>query len=145
MQAQISKEKSYKVGRLAELLHIKISKIRSYERSGMISEPERDSSGQRLYKEQDLQRLEFILRAQKLGFTLRQIKELLELRVDRYNNCEDVRQRIEEKSQEIEKKIQDLQGIQKALDRMADACKSRGPRGACPILDELNANKGGQL
>ncbi len=125
------------IGKLAKSVGINIETIRYYERVGMMPEPQRRESGYRVYSEDDEHRLKFIRHAKELGFSLREIRELLELRVDHRNSCEEVRVQTEAKIADIEQKIVNLERIRRALMKLAAACRERGPSGECPILEAL--------
>ena len=84
-------------------------------------------------------RLQFIKRAQKLGFSLKEIAELLSLRVDPETSCDDVKKRTEAKLADIEAKIHALERMRKALKKLVASCSGRGPTSACPILEALEA------
>lgn len=124
-------------GEIAEKAGVNPETLRYYERKELIPEPRRSDGGFRLYDENYVDRLRFIQRAKDLGFTLTEIKGLLDLRVDEKATCRDVRARAEDKVAEVEEKIRDLQRIQKALTRLADACEEDGPTSECPILDAM--------
>jgi MerR family mercuric resistance operon transcriptional regulator len=94
-----------------------------------------------LYNDSDLKKIKFIKHAQVLGFTLREIKDLLTLRVDPETTCEDVRLRAERKIVDIENKLKELQRMKKALLKLTAACAGTGPTGDCPILEALEATK----
>ena len=113
--------------------------MRFYEREGLLDRPARSpSSGYRLYREDVVTRLQFILRAKELGFTLNEIKELLSLRVDPGTSCEDMKARAEVKIADIEEKIGTLQRMRAALLRLTKACCETGGGADCPILDALD-------
>ena len=75
---------------LARIADVSGEAIRYYEKRGLIPPPERTAAGYRIYTSQDVSRLQFVKRAQNLGFSLREVKELLEFRVDDECSCEDV-------------------------------------------------------
>ncbi|RMG66911.1 MAG: Zn(2+)-responsive transcriptional regulator [Calditrichaeota bacterium] len=127
----------YTIGKLAARAGVNIDTIRFYERQGLMPEPRRRESGYRLYSDEDLKRLRFILRAKELGFTLREIRDLLELRVDGETGCEDVRRQAEAKIALIDQKIARLRQVREALSRLAQACRASSPAGECPILHYL--------
>ena len=129
--------KNLTVGQLAKSTGINIETVRYYERISMMPKPTRKESGYRLYSEEDIARLKFILHAKELGFALREIRELLELRVDPETTCEEVRHQAEMKIADIENKITDLIRIKNALEKLAAACQEKGPTGDCPILEAL--------
>ncbi len=128
---------AYTIGKLAARAGVKIDTIRFYERQGLMPEPRRRESGYRLYTDEDLKRLRFILRAKALGFTLREIRELLALRVDGETGCEEVRHQAEVKIEWIDQKIAQLTQVRDALVRLAAACRANSPAGECPILHYL--------
>lgn len=127
------------IGKLARSAGINIETVRYYERIGIMPEPERKDSGYRQYSPEDLSRLKFILHAKELGFSLKEIGELLELRVDPETNCDDVRQQAEIKIADIEEKIKTLQRIRAALLNLTTACRERKQTSECPILEALEA------
>ena len=83
-------------------------------------------------------RIRFIKRAQELGFSLKEISELLSLRMDRGVSCADVKRRAEAKISEVQQKIEYLRKINEALTKLAASCRGRGPTGECPILEALD-------
>ena len=126
---------TYTIGKLAKDTAVNIETIRFYERKGLLPKPNRSPSGYRQYSDEDLKRMHFILLAKKHGFSLEDIKELLELRVDPSSSCLEVRTKAEEKITVIEKKITELSRMKQALEILAASCHGVGPSGECPILD----------
>ncbi len=127
--------KRYRRGQLAKAAGINPETLRFYERQGILPEPPRSRGGFRLYGEEDLKRLRFVGMAKKHGFTLKEIRELLELRVDSRTSCEEVRQIAEEKLTLIDQKLQELQRMKKALQHLVASCHHQGASGDCPILE----------
>lgn len=127
------------IGQLAKKAKLNIQTIRYYERRGLIAEPPRLESGYRQYSQSDLARLRFIKHAKELGFSLREIMELLSLRVDPNTTCADVKKRTEAKLADVEEKILALQRIRKALGHLVGLCRGRGPTSECPILEAFEA------
>lgn len=119
-------------------LGLGVETIRFYEREGLLEEPRRRASGYRQYSEQAVQRIHFIKRAQQLGFSLKEIAELLLLRVDAQTSCEEVKQRTEAKITEVERKLAELQRLRQALLQIASLCTGQGPGSCCPMLDALD-------
>lgn len=114
--------------------------LRYYEREALIPEPPRSSAGYRLYDDSYVDRIRFIGRAQELGFTLKEIKELLELRGGPEATCADVKGQAEAKLEEMDAKIHDLQRIRDALAVLAKTCAGgTAPTTACPILDAMES------
>jgi len=125
------------IGKVSRQSGIGVETVRFYEKSGLIDEPPRTESGYRQYPASTVVRIRFIKRAKELGFTLKEIKELLNLRLDPTTTCDDVRLMAEEKQKNVGAKIQSLKGIEKALGELIDACAIGGPDGECPILETL--------
>lgn len=127
------------IGQLAKQAYVNIETIRYYERRGLIPEPPRRESGYRQYAPDTIKRIKFIKRAQELGFSLREIQELLSLRVDPRATSTDIKRRAEAKLADIDTKLRDLKRMKAALLKLTAACRRRGPTSECPILDALEA------
>jgi len=127
-----------KSGELAKRADVSVETLRFYERKGLLPEPPRRRSGYRQYPEESVGRIRFIKRAQEVGFSLEEIKELLALRVRPGTTCAQVRERAEHKVQEVRQKIADLKAIERALNKLTASCSGRGPISACPILENLD-------
>ena len=127
----------FTIGKLAKKANVNLETIRYYERRGLLPEPPRNKSGHREYSLEEVKRTEFIKRCQALGFTLKEISELLSLKVIPGTTCGDVKAHVETKIADVEKRIVDLEKIRKALLRMSSKCIGKGPVGLCPILEEL--------
>ena len=126
------------IGGLAKAAGIGVETVRFYERRGLIPEPPRTGSGYRQYAPGMVERLRFIRRAQGLGFTLAEISELLELRVDEVAACGSVEVQAREKLDQVAGKIDELRRIEAALERLVEKCEARKPTGECPILETLD-------
>lgn len=131
------------IGQFAQKAQVHVETVRYYERRGLLPAPARRWSGYRQYSQDDVTRLQFIKRAQKLGFSLKEIAELLSLRVDPHTTCDDVRQRATTKLTDIEAKIQTLETMRKALKKLIASCSGRGPTTECPILEALETKEEG--
>ncbi|HKJ68889.1 MAG TPA: MerR family transcriptional regulator [bacterium] len=131
---------TYKIGEAAEKADVHKETLRYYERRGLIPEPERRRSGYRIFTDEHIERIRFIKRAQELGFTLKEIEDLLTLRVDETTTCADVRARAETKLTDIEDKIAELQQIKRALQQLTNLCQGEGPTSECPILDAMKGS-----
>ena len=125
---------------LAHKAGVNVETLRYYERRGLLPEPPRRASGYRQYSQDDVARLQFIKRAKELGFTLQEVQELLDLRVDPDTPCAMVKRRADLKIIDIEAKLQSLKRIKKALNKLAATCSGRGPVGDCPILEALGGD-----
>ncbi len=123
--------------KLAKKAQVNIETIRYYERRGLISRPPRPHSGYRQYSDEIVKRIGFIKRAKELGFSLKEIGNLLSLRLDPSTSCSDIKGRAEKKIEQIEEKIKTLQKMKKALVAVSRTCSGRGPTSECPILKAL--------
>lgn len=130
------------IGQVARRAGIGVETVRFYEREKLLEEPGRRESGYRQYGNEVVARLRFIRKSKELGFSLKEIKELLALRVDPATTCAEVRSKAEEKIADIEQKIQTLQQMKNALKKLATTCTGRGPTSECPILDALEPEEG---
>lgn len=127
------------IGKVARLAGIGVETVRFYEREGLLNRPPRKGSGYRQYPEESIHRLRFIKRAKELGFTLREIKELLGLRLDVPSSatCTAVRKLAEEKIAQVRSKIKTLQRMEAVLVQLVVSCENRAVTGECPILEVL--------
>lgn len=126
------------IGQLAERGGINLETIRYYEREGLMLPPPRKSSGHRAYSPNAVRRLRFIKRAQELGFSLSEIKELFALRLDPDQLCAEVIQQIETKTKQVEAKISHLKAIRRALVGLKESCDGTCPMSECPILESFD-------
>lgn len=126
-----------KIGQLAHEAGVTIQTIRYYERIGLLSAQTRSKSGYRFYQQENLLRLRFIGKAKSLGFSLKKIKELLELRLDPSTNCNQIKDKAERKQAEISAKIAFLAGLNRTLSKLIQDCSSSIPNAPCPILLSL--------
>ncbi len=129
---------SMTIGQVAKQTGVGIETVRFYERERMIPKPPRRSSGYRAYPLETIARVAFIRNAKELGFSLREIRELLSLHVDSRANCKAVKQRGEEKIEDINSKLRRLQRMKRELTKLLHACNERQPTGPCPLLDALD-------
>ena len=122
-----------KVGKLAEAAGVGVETIRFYERRGLLQQPEKKASGYREYNPGDVARIQFIKTAQAIGFTLKEIAELIQLEKDHNSRCGDVQQRAQEKVQLVEQKITQLQKMRAELNRLSQCCDSERPLSECGL------------
>ncbi|MBK7381629.1 MAG: heavy metal-responsive transcriptional regulator [Ignavibacteriales bacterium] len=128
----------YFVGQLAKETGINLETVRYYEKLKLLPKPKRRESRYRVYDENDLKRLLFIKRAKELGFTLKEIKELFELRIDSEAKCGDVKHLTEHKLKDIDNRISDLKKIKSVLVRLIDQCVNEEiSSDECPILESI--------
>ncbi len=126
---------------LAKQSGVNLETIRYYERQGLLAKPPRSSAGYRQFSAGSVRRVRFIKRAQELGFSLKEIKELLALRITPGSTRADVRKRAEAKIADIDEKVQHLRAMKRALVSLTEACCENGPASDCPILENLSLEK----
>jgi len=126
-------------GPLAKQTGVNIETIRYYEKIGLMPDPARSSGGHRIYDQPQMKRLSFIRRSRELGFTLHEIRELLELVDGGDYTCAEVRDRTLRHLNDVALKICDLQKMQSTLKSMASKCDG-GLVPECPIVDALYSN-----
>ncbi|MDX1672887.1 MAG: MerR family transcriptional regulator [Balneolaceae bacterium] len=131
---------TYKIGEVARRADVNKETVRYYEKRELIPEPDRRRSGYRIFTQRHIDQIKFIKRAQELGFTLSEIKELLDLRMDDNTTCSEIKIEAQVKYRDVADKIEDLERIKKTLVDLIDACSGEGPKGDCPILDALEGN-----
>ena len=133
---------SLTIGDVAKEAGVGVETIRFYERKGLIDQPSRPSSGFRRYDAQMPRRIRFIRHAQGLGFSLREIRELLDLRIDPNVSCADVKAKAVAKVTEVEEKLASLGRIRETLLAITRSCSGEGPTSDCPILDAFDDELG---
>ncbi len=125
-------------GEVAQQANVHVETLRYYERRGLVSVPLRSVSNYRLYPKDTVRHVRFIKRAQDLGFSLGEIKELLSLRTSPKARSADVRAQAAAKITAIEEKIRALKAMKKTLSKLVTECSGRGPVAECPILGALD-------
>ena len=120
---------------LAKLAGVGAESLRFYEQQGLIEKPARNEAGYRIYDGGDLERLQFIRRAQDLGFSLQDIKQLLQLTGNIKTPRKTVRDFAEARLVVIRRKISDLQAMEKSLSRLVAQCSGKGALQGCPIAE----------
>ncbi|MBJ7574178.1 heavy metal-responsive transcriptional regulator [Luteimonas sp. MC1828] len=126
------------IGQLSKRTDTPIDTIRYYERNGVLPAPERQASGYRSFGDDDVARLRFVRRAKGLGFTLREIRDLLALSANRGEDMAAVRHAATLRLSEVERKIDELERIRDGLRALVDACPGHGNVTHCPILSSLS-------
>ncbi len=129
------------IGKVARESGLGIETIRFYEREKLIAAPPRSDSGYRQYPENTITRIHFIKRSKALGFTLREIRELLALSEDIKSDCEIFKDIALEKMEEIEQKIRYLKRMRNALKKLSVACPGNVSHRQCPILNALTDSR----
>ncbi len=130
-----------KIGEVAKAAGVGIDAVRFYEREGLLPEPDRQPSGYRDYAPEAVLDLRFIKRAKELGFSLKEISELLSISREQDATAGDVEKLAEAKLADLEDKIRSLQRMKKALREVAESCPGRGPTSDCSILRSLTGDQ----
>ena len=131
------------ISKAAKNAGVGVETIRFYERKGLIEQPLKPQyGGYRTYPIETVQRIKFVRQAQEIGFSLREIEELLSLRADPSADCSDVRERATAKLEEVDRKMEQLGRIRAALDELIQACPGRGALRNCSIMESLVAATG---
>ena len=128
------------IGRVARAAGVATTTLRYYERVGVLSPKDRNGAGYRLYDGETVERLQFIRSAQAVGFSLDDIRALLDLNRQGRKTCQaEVQRLLEQRLAEVDKKLHDLKRVRGALGRALNRC--RRSRGECAVLRELSPKK----
>lgn len=124
------------IGRVAKKIGVTPDAIRFYERNALLPRPPRSSGGFREFADADVETLGFIRRVQRLGFTLKEVRELLQLRQRRLQPCAPVRRRLEQKLLDVHRKLTDLHRLERELRAALRTCDKKVHRRSarCPLL-----------
>lgn len=125
------------IGKLAKHSEVNLETIRFYEREGLLPKPPRSAAGYRVFPVEAVRQVRFIKHAKELGFSLKEIKELLTLRIDPGSTGADVRKRAKAKIADIDEKMKILHSMKKALTELTAACHGKGSISKCSILETL--------
>jgi len=130
--------KTITIGIAVNLADVGVETIRFYERKGLITQPLKpDGGGYRHYSNKIIQRLRFIRQAQELGFSLKEISELLSLRANPDSDCSEIQRRANAKLTKVEEKIDQLKVIGTALKKVIAACPLHGDLETCSIISAM--------
>lgn len=131
-----------KIGEVAKRTGIGIETLRFYERSGLLSQPARTEGGYRLYDSEALDTLEFIKRAQTLGFTLEEIKRIMAESRAGQSPCDEVREVVRQRLAELDERLQQMQRYREALARTLKQWDKRGKADGhfCGLIEETELN-----
>ena len=134
--SEITIMRGYAIGEMSRQTGVNIETIRYYERIGIIPKPDRTEGGNRQYSHSEMKRLSFVKRCRELGFSLDEIRALLEM-VDRHDfSCAEVHEMTVSHLANINKKLSNLKQLEKTLSQMASQC-SKGDVPDCPIIETL--------
>ncbi|MBI5969881.1 MAG: heavy metal-responsive transcriptional regulator [Deltaproteobacteria bacterium] len=134
-------ERLFPIGELARRAEVSVQTVRYYERQKLLLPSGRKDSGYRVYDEKALKRLKFIRRSKELGFTLREIKGLLDLRVESASACGKAQKKVNDKLTTVERKIRGLESLRKVLNELVECCNRRRPTEECPILKAIEEER----
>ncbi|GGX86512.1 MerR family transcriptional regulator [Litchfieldella qijiaojingensis] len=130
------------ISKAAKAAGVGVETIRFYERKGLIAQPPKPrDGGYRVYPDDTVRRVRFIRRAQELGFSLREVADLLSLRLASHADAGDVRRRAMAKLQDVDEKIERLQHIRQELTELLAHCPGEGALQCCSILGALEHNE----
>ncbi|GGN45767.1 MerR family transcriptional regulator [Novosphingobium indicum] len=138
MQNRRLSERGYRRADLAKATGCNLETIRYYEKVGMMPDPPRTAAGYRIYDKSHVSRLRFIMRGRDLGFTIEEIRGLLDLVDGGTQTCAEVKERTERHLASVRAKIADLRRIERALATTSSLCSGEDVP-ECPILDALAA------
>ena len=124
------------IGQVAKLAGVGVETIRFYEREGLLNKPKRKESGYRMFGPEVVNRIQFIKSVKELGFSIREIRELLFLRVDSRGTAAEVKRRIDLKIDQIDRRISDLKKVRTALAQISRSA-GKAPLTESPLLDVL--------
>ncbi len=124
------------IGKLAKRAHVNVETIRFYEKKSLLKKPNTKVGAFRVYPDEYISKILFIKKAQDLGFTLNEIKDLLILDQNKRSTCENVAQKARIKVEEVQEKIKSLKKMEKSLKKIITACED-GPeaKACCKVSD----------
>ena len=133
---------SFQIGQVSQKTGLSVDAIRFYEKSGLLPHPARTQGGYRLYRDQEVADLEFIQKAQQLGFSLNEIRELFSIQRHPHEACSHVQEVIAQKLAVVRSKIEELQTLEAGLARALKKCRRAlrqpaQPEESCPVLQEI--------
>ena len=129
------------IGKVAKKSGVGVETVRFYERLGLIDQPPRSNGGYRQYPEGTVIRIQFIIQAKKLGFTLKEIGELLMLQRKTGSSCGDFQRQAESKLIDVNCRIEELERMRVVLDNLIQSCSLGKSTEECPILNVMKGEK----
>ena len=127
--------KGLTIGAFAKASGVNVETIRFYQRRGLLSEPDKPYGGIRRYDEADVTRVRFVKSAQRLGFSLDEVAELLQL--EDGTHCSEASVLAEHKLKDVRKKLADLRRMERILSQLVQACHSQNGHVSCPLIATL--------
>jgi len=126
------------IGALAVAAGVGVETVRFYQGRGLLAVPRRPVQGIRRYGQAELARLRFIRRAQRLGFSLKEVADLLLLESE--TSCTGTRALAQERLSEVRQRLAEMAALAATLERLVEACGDSSEPGTCPIMVALNAD-----
>ena len=133
-----------RIGQVAQETGLSIDTIRFYEKLGLSKRPVRTEGGFRVFGPEEIEGLKFVRKAQELGFSLEEIRELLILKADHVPACSHVKEMLKQKLMGVEKKIHELRSLKRSLNNALHKCQGnlrkvgRGHTEPCKVLEEIS-------
>lgn len=128
----------HKIGDVAKKTAVSVDTLRYYEKIGLLTDIQRTDAGLRLYSDKDISRLNFIKRAQRMNFSLEEIKKLLEMREDPQLACTEARQLTSNKLKDIEAHLEELSKLRNELTLLLNLCSAS--EDGCPIIEDFDGS-----
>jgi DNA-binding transcriptional MerR regulator len=134
--------RTLRIGHLASRIGVHPEAIRYYERRGLLPRPQRGPNGYRIYTPQHLERVEFIKKVQEMGFSLEEIREVMELKFGGASPCQHVRDLLQQKVQEADRQIAHLRAYRRGLTESLKDCEKSlkyhsASKDRCPALERI--------
>lgn len=131
-----TKPNCYKISEASELTGVSIDTLRYYEKIKLLNNISRTEAGIRIYNDNDISHINFIKRAQRMNFSLNEIKDLLDMRTDPQRACTEVRELTANKLKEVESNLAELSTLRNELQLLLNLC--RASEDGCPIIEEFD-------
>lgn len=127
------------IGAFAKAGGVNVESIRFYQRRGLLPEPDRPPGSIRRYGKTDVARVRFVKSAQRLGFSLDEVAELL--RLEDGLHCHEASELAQRKLADVRKRLADMERMEAALSRLIGECRSRRGNVSCPLISSLQAER----
>ena len=132
-------KREYTISQLARSVGVPTTTLRYYERIGILEPEDRSQGNYRLYSDESLRRLKFIRAAQAIGFTLDDVKTLLDRGGGTKPSCSAVQSLIEDRLAKIEHRLKDLRHVQRVLKTALAKCRGSERAGRCYVIETLRS------
>ena len=129
----------YLAGEISKLAKVNSETLRYYEKEGLLAPVGRTAAGYRIYNEVSFKQIKFIKQAKTMGFSLKDIKGLLNLRTNNSENRIQARGKAQEKLVEVRDRIKNLKQLERTLKKLIDDCKNNHSSKCCPIIEKIES------